>query len=105
MGSSMFTRPPDRRALKSDTGFSPQSDSLNPPLPFRFPWHALALQPAFDSTAITSREKLVSSATRTWEATKNNVKKLAILTCKTPISYDGKGTPSSSIRFLHLIAT
>ena len=79
-----FTRLLERRALKSDAGISPQSDSLNPPLPFWFPWHALALQPAFDSTAITSREKLVSSAIRTQGANRNIANNLAKHVCKTP---------------------
>ena len=80
----MFTRPPDRRALKSDAGFSPQSDSLNPPLPFWLPWQAPPLQPALDSTAITSREKLTSSAIATKGANRNNVTNLPIPVCKTP---------------------
>ena len=48
--------------VKSSSAFSPRRLSLNPPRPFKLPWHAPRLHPDRDSTGSTSLTNDTGSA-------------------------------------------
>src|SRR6516165_2582671 len=63
-GFCVLTRRPSEsrvRAARSKSTSCPRKESLKPPRPLRLPWHIPWLQPARESTAITSLRKLTGA--------------------------------------------
>jgi hypothetical protein len=73
--------------MKSRSGSWPRKESLKPPLPFLFPWQVPALQPAFETTGITSLRKDTFSDVRAGSA--RHGLPAAKITARKALKYNG----------------